>query len=131
MRASRCMAAVILLALFLYGCSRSLFQKRDNIYRPPALGAESRFDEGLRREKHPQQLFSKKERREMEKMGAISDRGSQRDAPAERISRAKADSVLYGIKPDTTAGKPKDSTAVPVVPDSTVAPRRDTVTGPH
>ena len=115
-------------AVLLYSCSRgifsrSVFQKKEHIYQAPAIGAESRFDEGLRREKHPQQLFSKKERRDMEKMGVISSDG-RRDAPTERISPAKADSILYGIKPDTTR-LPADSTATPALPDSVHTPQPD------
>lgn len=35
----------------------------------PRMGAEYRFEEGLRKEKRPQYLFDKKTRKEMAKMG--------------------------------------------------------------
>lgn len=35
----------------------------------PRMGAEYRFEEGLRKEKRPQYLFDKKTRKEMTKMG--------------------------------------------------------------
>lgn len=38
-------------------------------YQAPAIGAETQFDKGLPKEKHTQHLYSKKERKEMEKMG--------------------------------------------------------------
>lgn len=39
-------------------------------YNPaPRMGAEYRFEEGLRKEKKPQYLFDKKTRKEMAKMG--------------------------------------------------------------
>jgi hypothetical protein len=38
-------------------------------YEAPKMGAEYRFDDGLRAEKHPDHLFDKKTRKEMEKMG--------------------------------------------------------------
>ena len=47
------------------GCMAS----RGGDYQPPRMGAEYRFEDGLRKEKHPQYLFSKKERKEMAKMG--------------------------------------------------------------
>jgi len=112
----------------LYSCSSRLFQKKEHVYSAPAIGAESRFDEGLRREKHPQQLFSKKERRDMEKMGVLSGEG-RRDAPTERITPAKADSILYGIKPDTTRRSATDSTAAPALPDSVHTPQPVDTTG--
>ncbi|SFD78324.1 hypothetical protein SAMN05518672_103200 [Chitinophaga sp. CF118] len=38
-------------------------------YQPPRLGAEYRFEDGLRKEKHPQYLFDKKTRKDMRQMG--------------------------------------------------------------
>lgn len=73
------------------------------------MGAESRFDEGLRREKHPQQLFSKKERKDMEKMGWIG--ADNRSAPNTRITPGRADSLLTGKTDSTHAAL--DSTATP------------------
>ena len=39
------------------------------IYRPPALGAEYRFDEGLKPSKHPSHLFDKKMEKDLQKNG--------------------------------------------------------------
>jgi hypothetical protein len=64
------------------------------------MGAEYRFDEGLRREKHPQNLFSKKELKDMEKTGTMSQQ--ERNAPNTRISPMQADSILTGKTRDTT-----------------------------
>ncbi len=130
MRSPLRVVIILSFAVLLYSCSRgifsrSVFQKKEHVYQAPAIGAESRFDEGLRREKHPQQLFSKKERRDMEKMGVLSSGQERRDAPTERISPAKADSILYGIKPDTTRRSAADSTAAPALPDSVHMPQPD------
>ncbi|KAA2238722.1 hypothetical protein F0L74_21125 [Chitinophaga agrisoli] len=130
MRSSLRVVTILSFAVLLYSCSRgifsrSVFQKKEHIYQAPAIGAESRFDEGLRREKHPQQLFSKKERQDMQKMGVLPSQGP-RDAPTEKISPAKADSILYGIKPDTTRRTAvTDSTAAPALPDSVHTPQPD------
>lgn len=86
------------------------------------MGAENRFDEGLKREKHPQQLFSKKERKDMEKMGTVSEQ--ERSAPNTKISPMQADSILTGktdsarTRTDSTGAIPADSTA-PQPADST------------
>lgn len=45
------------------------------IYRPPALGAEYRFDEGLKSSKHRSHLFDKKTRKALQEKG-ILDAGS-------------------------------------------------------
>lgn len=125
MRSTQCIAIVLIITTFSYSCSSGVFQRRTRVYQAPALGAETRFQEGLRRQKNPQQLFNKKERRDMEKMGYFSGGGAgrERDAAMEKISPAKADSMLYGIKPDTTQKVIKDSTALP---DSIVVPKPDT-----
>lgn len=101
---------VLCAVILLYSCSRGVFQSKSNqAYQAPAMGAESRFDEGLRREKHPQQLFNKKERKDMEKMGWIG--ADNRAAPNTRITPGRADSLLTG-KTDSTH-TPMDSTAAP------------------
>ncbi|MRG48312.1 hypothetical protein GFS24_24565 [Chitinophaga sp. SYP-B3965] len=100
---------IIIGLLLLYSCSnvRSVFQRKQQVYQPPRLGAESRFEDGLRREKKPQNLFSKKERKGMENMGMISKQ--ERTAPSTRISPMQADSLLTGKTRDTTR---TDSTQV-------------------
>ncbi|GAA0557419.1 hypothetical protein [Chitinophaga japonensis] len=102
-------------------CSHSVFQ-RNRVYQAPRMGAESRFDEGLRREKHPQHLFSKKERRDMEKMGTLSQ--EKRAAPNTRISAARADSIANGLAPADSTQTTADSTRLPM--DSAQAPPPDT-----
>lgn len=37
----------------------------------PAIGAERVFEQKLKPDKHPQQLFNKKERRDMQRMGLL------------------------------------------------------------
>ncbi|WP_343670288.1 hypothetical protein [Chitinophaga sp.] len=66
-----------LLAGFVFsgtGCASN----RSGYYQPPRLGAEYRFEDGMRREKHPQYLFSNKERKDMKKMGLPA--GAQNEA---------------------------------------------------
>lgn len=104
--------AAVLAGILLIGasCSSRLFQKKERIYEAPKMGAEYRFEEGLKREKRPQQLFSKKERKEMEKMGMTSHQ--ERSAPPVQIKSGGA-----GAGPDSTR---TDSTHTPVPPvDST------------
>lgn len=106
------------MALLLYSCSRvsGVFQRKQQVYQPPRMGAESRFEEGLRKEKHPQHLFSKKERKDMEKMGTLTSH--ERTATKTRITSMQADSILTGKTRDTTR---MDSTQV--IPADTTLPR--------
>lgn len=116
---------IMLITLVLYSCSnaRNVFQRKERYYQPPRLGAEYRFEEGLRRQKNPQNLFSKKERKDMEKMGiGASSRGQERSAPNVRISAMQADSILTGKTRDTTR-----TDSVQVVPvDSSLSRPADT-----
>ncbi|RPD40717.1 hypothetical protein [Chitinophaga barathri] len=113
--------AVFSVALLLYGCSGSMgvFQRKNQVYQPPRLGAEYRFEEGLRRQKNPQNLFSKKERKDMEKMGKITPQ--ERSAPNTRITTMQADSILTGKTRDTTHTSYADSTQT--IPADTSLPR--------
>lgn len=115
MRLTLQIIALLFFVLLLYSCSsvRGVFQRKQQLYQPPRLGAESRFEEGLRKEKHPQNLFSKKERKDMEKMGRLSTH--ERTTPKTRITAMEADSIL--------TGKTRDSTRI----DSTQAIPVDTV----
>lgn len=111
------------IALLLYSCSnvRNVFQRKERVYQPPRLGAEYRFEEGLRRQKNPQNLFSKKERKDMEKMGiGESSRQQGRSAPNVRISAMQADSLLTGKTRDTAQTVPIDSSLAK--PADTVKP---------
>ncbi|RFM33732.1 hypothetical protein [Chitinophaga silvisoli] len=68
---------IMMLAGFVFlgtGCASS----RSGNYEPPRLGAEYRFEDGMRREKHPQYLFSNKERKDLRKMGLPA--GEQNEA---------------------------------------------------
>lgn len=102
MRLPRPIVTTLLFALLLYSCARvkHAFERKERIYQAPRMGAEYRFDEGLRREKHPQNLFSKKDRKDMEKMGTVTRQ--ERSAPTTRISPMQADSILTGKTRDTT-----------------------------
>lgn len=112
MRSPLPITIVFCLVFVLYSCSgiRSAFQPKTKVYQPPRIGAEHRFEDGLRREKHPQNLFSKKERREMEKMGRVTEKA--RSAPNTRISSMQADSILTGKTRDTTRTVITDSSQV-------------------
>ncbi|SIO13772.1 hypothetical protein [Chitinophaga niabensis] len=96
---------VLFITLLLYSCSsvRGVFQRKERVYQPPRLGAEYRFEDGLRRQKNPQNLFSKKERKDMEKMGfGMNSKQQERSAPHVRITAMQADSILTGKTRDTT-----------------------------
>src|ERR1044072_8891776 len=102
MRLPRQILTVFLFALLLFSCARvrHVFERKEHVYQAPRMGAEYRFDEGLRREKHPQNLFSKKELKDMEKTGTMSQQ--ERNAPNTRISPMQADSIHTGKRRDTT-----------------------------
>lgn len=116
----------IIAVLLLYSCSnvRGVFQRKQQVYQPPRLGAESRFEEGLRREKHPQHLFSKKERKDMERMGTLTSH--ERATTKTRITPMQADSILTGKTRDTTR---TDSTQV--IPADTTLPQLPDTTKKH
>jgi hypothetical protein len=122
MRVPLQIVTITVIFLLLFSCSRvrHAFERKERVYQAPRMGAEYRFDEGLRKEKHPQHLFSKKERRDMEKMGTISHQN--RTAPHTRITPMQADSILTGKTRDTTR---TDSTQT-IPTDSLQAPRPDT-----
>ncbi|MGX5820343.1 hypothetical protein ACWKWU_19260 [Chitinophaga lutea] len=104
---------VFCIAFLLLACTnvKQAFQPKERVYQPPRIGAEHRFEDGLRKEKHPQQLFSPKEQKDMEKSGRMTAR--QRTAPATRISPMQADSLLTGKTRDTTQAAPADSVQAP------------------
>ncbi len=59
----------VIVIIAICGCNggmRSAFQRKERVYEPPRLGAEYRFEDGLRRQKNPQNLWSKQERKDME-----------------------------------------------------------------
>ncbi|MBW8687449.1 hypothetical protein [Chitinophaga rhizophila] len=63
--ASRTISSCMLAGIFIFGACRT-----NRGYDPaPRMGAEYRFEEGLRKEKNPQYLFDKKSRKEMAGMG--------------------------------------------------------------
>lgn len=118
----RLLSILVLSAIALGSCNggmRSAFQRKERVYQPPRLGAEHRFEDGLRRQKNPQNLWSKKERKEMEKMGKYTPKTT--DAPATRISPLQADSLLTGKTRDTTAIS-ADSLHAPQMQDSARQP---------
>lgn len=70
---------------------------------PPRMGAEYRFEDGLRKEKHPQYLFDAKTRKEMAKMGLPA--GSSNEATSAAVpssSFSKTPPVTDSIHRDTT-----------------------------
>lgn len=63
------------------------------IYHPPPMGAEYRFDEGLKPEKHPQKLFDKKMQRYLEDQGeAHPETRPAATTPAPKANPAPSDS---------------------------------------
>jgi len=83
------------------GCASS----RSGNYEPPRLGAEYRFEEGMRREKHPQYLFSNKERKDMRKMGLPA--GEQNAAVGGVTLPSATNQLPAEVKTDSIP--PKDS----------------------
>ncbi|QEH43556.1 hypothetical protein [Chitinophaga sp. XS-30] len=120
--------AVVSCALLMYSCAtvRSAFHRKERPYQPPRIGAEHRFEDGLRRQKNPQNLFSRKERREMEKMGMLTSE-KDRAAPNERITPMQADSMLTGKTRDTTRTAIDSTQTIPA--DTTVPRPADTAKG--
>ncbi|SCC15535.1 hypothetical protein GA0116948_10411 [Chitinophaga costaii] len=58
--------------LFVIGCITCWCMNAGcapKVYHAPAMGAETKFDKGLPKEKHPPHLFNKRERKEMARMG--------------------------------------------------------------
>jgi len=69
---------------------------------PPRLGAEYRFEDGLRKEKKPQYLFSKKDRKEMEKLGLPPGASNAAAGPASPSSgMSKTPAVKDSVRVDT------------------------------
>jgi hypothetical protein len=94
------------------------------VYEAPRLGAEYRFEEGLKRQKHPQNLFSKQMRKDLEKQGQM--RTAYRDAPPPPANMRKGTNdtsfiVVNGSVPDSVSNKhgkkqgtaPADSVTTP------------------
>lgn len=100
-------SAIIIIALG--SCASS-----SGVYKPPRLGAEYRFEDGLKRQKHPQNLFSKKMQKDLEKQGKIST--TVRDAPpppAGMVKGSKGTDTLHTLQhaamPDSLQTLPKDT----------------------
>jgi len=113
-------SAIVILTLG--GCASS-----SGVYKPPRLGAEYRFEDGLKRQKHPQHLFSKKMQKDLEKQGKMST--VVRDAPpppAGMIKGTKGADTLHTMQhsamPDSLQTLPKDTLA-----GSTAVPATDTL----
>jgi len=63
-------AGIVISFMMLAGIVSSTSCKTNRGYDPaPRAGAEYRFEDGLPKEKKPQYLFNKKERKDMAKMG--------------------------------------------------------------
>ncbi|WP_143306777.1 hypothetical protein [Chitinophaga vietnamensis] len=105
----------LLLLLPLFACHPA-----QKIYQAPAMGAETKFDEGLRPEKHPKYLWDKKMMKDLEKQGRAEGYTATRRHTAPTIPVKKKDD----IPADSVAHK-GDSTAMPL-PDSAQHPLPDT-----
>ncbi|GAA4301725.1 hypothetical protein [Compostibacter hankyongensis] len=101
----------LLLALVLPLAGWQLCGCAPKIYKPPPLGAEHKFDEGvLRPEKKPRQLFDKKMNKYLQERGMMQ----------KRVPARGADSSWRAPAPATTPASP----ANPVSSDSSrTAPR--------
>jgi hypothetical protein len=69
------------------------------------LGAEYRFEDGLRKEKHPQYLFDKKTRKDLAKKGLPAGHSNQATSaavPAPSSSFSKTPAVADSVRRDTT-----------------------------
>ena len=96
------------------------------IYRPPRLGAEYRFDEGLPPKKPKQELFSPDMKREMEASGqapqSVNIAGpatpaAKRDS-THRAVPAAADTARAGTPIPADTLTTRDAPASPASPDS-------------
>ena len=96
--------------LFLWGCS-------PRIYRPPALGAEYRFDEGLKPQRPKERLFSPGMRHSLEKAGQVSKPSKSNMGLTATSKRDSTGNLL-------SAGKknPQDSITTPASPASPALP---------
>src|ERR1044072_5360274 len=130
MRLPRQILTVFLFALLLFSCARvrHVFERNEHVYQAPRMGAEYRFDEGLRREKHPQNLFSKKELKDMEKTGTMSQQ--ERTAPNTRIRPMQANSILTDKTRDTTRTGSRNTKPTDIIqrqrPDTSASHPADT-----
>lgn len=102
------------------GCAMGNSNK---IYQAPRMGAEYRFEEGLRPEKRPQYLFDKKTMKDMEKQNIVGGYAPKRrnTAPTIPIPKKVVDSV--GAVKDSSSAAVRDSLAP--VQDSSTAPVKD------
>ncbi|MVT41924.1 hypothetical protein GO495_15140 [Chitinophaga oryziterrae] len=70
---------------------------------PPRMGAEYRFEDGLRKEKHPQYLFDKKTRKDLARMGLPAGHSNvATSAAVPSSSFSKTPPVTDSIHRDTT-----------------------------
>lgn len=100
------------LAGFLFlgtGCASS---RGSGTYEAPRLGAEYRFEDGMKREKKPQYLFSNKERKEMAKMGLPV--GAQNEAVG--AARMSSTNQLPVTKADSVSPIPPKDSVYKVLP---------------
>lgn len=99
-------AACLMLAL-LAACS-------PRIYRPPALGAEYRFNEKMDPPKHPQALFDKKMTQDLQKQGILG----QNAAKPAAVSGQKPDSAQATAPAKNGTITNPASASSPASPDS-------------
>ena len=76
---------------------------------PPRLGAEYRFDDGLRKEKRPQYLFDKKTRKDLAKMGLPAGRSNE-------ATSAAVPSSSFSKTPPVAADSLRTDTTFKVLP---------------
>lgn len=76
---------------------------------PPRLGAEYRFEDGLRKEKRPQYLFDKKTRKDLAKMGLPAGRSNE-------ATSAAVPSSSFSKTPPVAADSLKRDTTFKVLP---------------
>lgn len=89
------------------GCASS---RGSGTYEAPRLGAEYRFEDGMKREKKPQYLFSNKERKDMKKMGLPI--GAQNEA----VGAARMPSSTNQLPADRTDSIPQRDSVYKVLP---------------
>ena len=85
--------------------------------KPLRMGAEYRFEDGLRKEKHPQYLFDKKTRKDLAKMGLPT--GEPNTAPPEapvKGAPGTASGMADSAKAKTPAAEPVMDTVFKVRP---------------
>ncbi|RAJ79153.1 hypothetical protein CLV59_106214 [Chitinophaga dinghuensis] len=118
----KCMKKLYTIPLcLLLACNTS-----SKVYTAPAMGAESKFDDGLRPEKHPQYLFDKKTMKDMKRTGLSSDYTRKRNtAPTAPVKKSAPAADSLAQSSDSSHAAPPNATHTPV--SDSIPTRKDSI----